>query len=176
MVKYLFMLVALMLPLAGQAKECGVDYAKPQSILEGMKTCGGRAVVADASKRHKSGAIGEAIATGTDDWLAVAKNIAPYADASLSEALPVDVSLALTKNPEAVLRLSQEKNSLFPISDICTVMLIEPTKAQYDAHVHAVDNALAKATAPDIQQAKSQCLKQIHARSWESEWGADAQK
>jgi hypothetical protein len=67
------------------------------------------------------------IGSGRGDWLDVARALRPGVDAGSGEDLTSAVAAALKHNPAAVLSLTGPD---FPIEQICTVPLIEPTDAQ----------------------------------------------
>lgn len=96
------------------------------------------------------------ISSGQPAWLSVARELEPGADAGSGEDLETALSTALPKNPAGVLEMT---GKTFPITDICSVPLIEPTDSQVAAWRHMVLSALAKvhdaALAPRVQACRA---------------------
>ncbi len=102
------------------------------------------------------------IETGDEKWLKVADALGCCVDAGPAEELGISIAIALTHSPEPVLR----RQSMSSLRDVCTVPLIEPTKAEFEAHVKAVKAALQRVKDPALQEKKMECLKEINAVHW----------
>ncbi len=98
------------------------------------------------------------VETGRTDWLSVAQELLKGTDAGNTESLYFAISLALSRNPEAVLPMLGPE---IPVGKICTVPYIEPnekTEREYRAKTRA---ALDKITQPDLAARKELCLKEL---------------
>lgn len=98
------------------------------------------------------------VETGRRDWLRVAEQLLNGTDAGNTESLYFAISLALTRNPEAVLPILGPE---IPAGKICTVPYIEPsqkTEREYRAKARA---ALDRVTKPGLTARKEMCLKEL---------------
>lgn len=84
----------------------------------------------------------DAIATGDEAWLDIAARLRPGTDAGTGEDLVGAVAAALKVNPDAVLPMI---GPAFPMDEVCTVPLIEPSPEQLAQWKKAALQALAKA-------------------------------
>jgi hypothetical protein len=145
--------LAVAVPAAARA-----DSLSPPAIEARIVRDGAVAVVnqLNAGSGDSWNMVIAAISSGQAAWLAVAQGLAPGADAGSGEDLETALSTALPKNPAGVLDLT---GKTFPIADICSVPLIEPTDQQVAAWRHTVLAALAKvndaAMAPRLQACRA---------------------
>jgi len=98
------------------------------------------------------------VETGRVAWLRVAQQLLKGTDAGNTESLYFAVSLALTRNPEAVLPMLGPE---IPAGKICTVPYIEPsekTEREYRAKARA---ALDRIAQPELTARKEMCLKEL---------------
>ncbi len=102
------------------------------------------------------------ISSGQPAWLSVAQELEPGADAGSGEDLETALSTALPKNPAGVLELA---GKTFPIADICSVPLIEPTDSQVAAWRHRVLSALAKVNDAALISQLQACRAAISANN-----------
>jgi hypothetical protein len=129
-------------------------------VEHNIKANGASSVV----KQLKSGrgeqwqAVVRNVETGSTAWLHVARQLLPATDAGNTESLYFALSLALTRNPEAVLPMVGPE---LPAGKICTVPYIEPSPKTEREHRAKVRAALTKVTKPDLAAQKETCLKEL---------------
>ncbi len=95
---------------------------------------------------------------GSPEWLGIAGKLLKGSDAGTSEDLRISLAVALTHNPEGVLRMA---GSDLPLEQVCTVPFIEPSKHVVANHKLRVKAALRRVTAKDLTEKKAACLKSI---------------
>ena len=113
----------------------------------------------NAAKWHQ---VIDKIDTGESAWLDVAGKLLKVTDAGGTEDLRVSLAVALTHNPEGVLRMTGPDLAL---EQVCTVPFIEPSKKAVTAHKAKVQAAMKRVTAKELQEKKVACLKAIDAIS-----------
>ncbi len=94
------------------------------------------------------------ISSGDTAWLNVAVALLKGTDAGSGEDLRYAVSKALLRNPTGVLRLAAPA---FGLENVCSVPVIEPTKAEVGHYLAQGNAALKRVTAGDIAMAAQQC-------------------
>lgn len=129
----------------------------PQGVLKEIDGKGAKAVVEEKFEpdEKKWDQLLDKIDTGTDAWLKVAKKIAPGTDAATALGLKISLAVALTHNPEGVLRMVPF--SAFTLEDVCTVPFIESSRAKDIAHIQKVRLALKRVTSPDLKEKRDKC-------------------
>jgi hypothetical protein len=94
------------------------------------------------------------IASGQDEWLAVARALRPTVDAGTGEALTEALAKALANNPTGVLMMTGKD---FPISQICDIPFIEPTETQVAHWKRKVLAALEQVKDASLSQKARAC-------------------
>jgi len=160
--KYLLLAAACMAIWApGNAR---ADSISPPAIHARIVRDGAVAVVnqLNAGSGDSWSMVIAGISSGQPAWLAVAQELEPGADAGSGEDLETALSTALPKNPAGVLALT---GKTFPIADICSVPLIEPTDAQVAAWQHTVLAALEKVNDAKLAPSLQACRAAISANN-----------
>jgi hypothetical protein len=98
------------------------------------------------------------IDTGEKGWLEVADKLLKATDAGDTEDLRIALAVALTHNPEGVLRMTGPD---LPLDQVCTVPFIEPSKQVIANHKLKVRSALKRVAANDLDEKKRACLTSI---------------
>lgn len=144
---------------------CGAraDSLSPPAIHARIVRDGAAAVVnqLNAGSGDSWNRVIAGISSGQPAWLAVAQELEPGADAGSGEDLETALSTALPRNPAGVLALT---GKTFPIADICSVPLIEPTDAQVTAWQHTVLAALAKVNDAALEPRLQACRAAISSQ------------
>jgi hypothetical protein len=129
----------------------------PESVLKEIEMKGAGAVVAELWDTENAAdweRLLDKIGTGADAWLKVARKIKPGTDAAATEGLRVSLAVALTHNPEGVLRMVPETA---PLEAVCSIPFIESTKARDMMHIRNVRLALKRVTSRDLQEKRANC-------------------
>ena len=95
----------------------------------------------------------ESIEQGDKKLIAVAPQLARWADAANAEGLKIVLSRAVTKQPEAVMRLIPETYS---VTDLCTIPYIEESLAVELKHINNALKALQN--AKEQSSARTECI------------------
>ncbi len=127
--KHAFVALALILSAIcfsaawAEEKKGAASYVdNPDAMLRMIDTLGVEGAVSKLATDGKWEKVYAHIDGGDDRWLKVADGISCCVDAGLAEALPISVSVALTHNPEGVLRITGDHEA-FDLQDICSVPL-----------------------------------------------------
>jgi hypothetical protein len=129
----------------------------PENVLKEIEAKGAKAVMSQwfyANNGRDWERLLDKIDTGADAWLEVARKIRPGTDAGATLGLKVSLAIALTHNPEGVLKMVPDT---FPMEEICTVPFIESSKAKDMAHIRKVRLALKRVTSPDLKEKRDTC-------------------
>ncbi len=97
-------------------------------------------------------------------WLGRAAYIelAPGTDAGTSEDLGICLAHALPLAPATVLRATNLKNGpVLGVSRVCGVPFIEDTLKDVPAYIRAAQTKVGAVAAPELQDVKAACLKQL---------------
>lgn len=97
---------------------------------------------------------------GTPEWLQVPGKLLKRSDAGTTEDLRISLAVALTHNPQGVLRMTGPD---LPLEQVCTVPFIEPSEKVIAIHKAKVHAALRRVVAQELQEKKAACLKSIEA-------------
>ncbi len=98
------------------------------------------------------------VETGRSEWLRVAQQLLKGTDAGNTESLYFAISLALTRNPGAVLPMLGPE---IPAGKICTVPYIEPSQKMEREYRAKARAALDRIAQPDLTARKEMCLKEL---------------
>lgn len=106
------------------------------------------------------------ISSGDAQWVALASELYPGADAGTSEGLIIALADALPKNPDAVLKL---ENTVISLKRICSLPFIEPEDAFIERYVVDTMTALDSVQDPGLRQAVQVCRRRLEEvlRHWE---------
>jgi hypothetical protein len=108
-------------------------------------------------------AIDDRVATGDPRWLDVAKQLRPYTDAGVSEALENALAEALPRNAAGVLRiLGTDLSKDFTVRRVCsTETFIEVPRPALQRHLRAALAAVKRVTDPKLIDARDACLSKL---------------
>lgn len=134
------------------------------SIQQKIDRASAKSVVNELAAGDESGwdfVMGK-VATGSADWLDVARRLSAGTDAGTSEALQIAVATALPKNPGGVLRLAGTQ-SFLSIDHICAAPFIEPQPSDMDRYLSEAKTALVTLNDPGVESAREKCLAEINS-------------
>jgi hypothetical protein len=100
----------------------------------------------------------EHIAEGSNGWLRIAAEIAPFTDAAFSEGLRVALADALVENPAGVLRLIGSEEHF---DQACGYPFVRQTDQYLRKHQKAALAALNRVRTPALEEKKAACRKQL---------------
>jgi hypothetical protein len=100
----------------------------------------------------------EHIAEGSNGWLKIAVEIAPFTDSAFSEGLRVALADALVENPAGVLRLIGSEEHF---DQACGYPFVRQTDQYLRQHQKAALAALNRVRSPALEQKKAACRKQL---------------
>jgi hypothetical protein len=176
--------LASLIVFSGQARS---EELNAGQILQEIKEKGPRTVIdrfwKDDDDHHNSeDPLVDAIATGKDEWLEVAKQLRPGSGGIVTEELYWAVSVALSKNAYGVLTLLRSDPKNFALQDICRSPFYEDTvdfatdeKFLKDAEKNLVYMSEANEDK-EIDALRWQCLEEIRRDLRENEKEMDKAK
>ncbi len=100
----------------------------------------------------------EHIAEGSNGWIRIAGEIAPYTDATFSEGLRVALADALVENPAGVLRFIGSEEHF---DQACGYPFVRQTDHYLRQHQKAALAALNRVRTPALAEKKEACRKQL---------------
>jgi hypothetical protein len=174
MFKIICGLIASTLMFAGQVK---AEELNAGQIIQEIKQKGARSVIDRfwGVSLEKADPLVDSIATGTKEWLEVAKLLKSQSDGVVTEEIYWGVSNALPKNPIGVLTLIKTQPDAFTIDWICrdpfyedTVDLATEEKFLKDAE-HALVYMYDPTQDKEIDAIRWQCLEGIRRDLRENE-------
>lgn len=137
----------------------------PDHVLQEIASKGAMAVIKESLYGHNSRTWERHLAkidSGEVAWLQVARKLYAESDGAATLGLEVALSIALTHNPEGVLRWTGEKD--WPdLEKVCAVRFIESPPSRDQAQIMSVKAALSRVSDPQLQEKKQQCEKLIEA-------------
>jgi hypothetical protein len=104
------------------------------------------------------GQVEAGVASGADGWLGLVPALTLGVDAGTAEGLKLAVQSALTVNAPGALKLIGEAR---PVTDVCTIGLIEPTPEQLKTAKDAAVKAVTAVKDPALKDAKAACLAEL---------------
>ena len=117
-----------------------------QALLKRISNEGGHKVLWDLWEHERDfGQVISGIESGDPSWLEVAAALRPFSDAAASLSLDYAVAIALPKEPDRVLALTEHG---FNVEDICTSPFIEPDPGIAEAYERQALAALANIKGP----------------------------
>jgi hypothetical protein len=100
----------------------------------------------------------EHIAEGSNGWLKIAAEIAPFTDSTFSEGLRVALADALVENPAGVLRLIGTEEHF---DQACGYPFVRQTDHYLRQHQKAALAALNRVKTPALEEKRAACRKQL---------------
>lgn len=161
--KRLLMLVIAALLAGGDGK--ATEAVTPIAIAKSIASSGARSTLERIyANRSQWDAVLAGIATGSSEWLSVAKLLKPVSDAGSSEQITIALGEALEHEPERILALAGEG---FSLSAICDAPDVDDGRYNsYDSAIAAIDRRILhlKAIAiPKFQQSATACVNTLSA-------------
>jgi hypothetical protein len=130
----------------------------PQVIEERIRAVGAEATVRELWREPREWDLILAyVASGKVDWLKIATEMKPGADAGQSESLAIAVSRSIQQNPNAFLGVA------FPVFGIrvCRDLSIEPSAKEHDAFQTKTREALKSVNGKRTSEARDACLREL---------------
>ena len=100
------------------------------------------------------------VASGAPEWLSVAQELADATDAGQTHGLSIALHHALSRNPQAVLRLLPHPP--FSIEAVCADGNDEEAAAAEARELRAILPAVSRVRAPSLRNVRDQCLGALH--------------
>ncbi len=100
----------------------------------------------------------EHVAEGSNGWLHVAAEIAPYTDATFSQGIRVAIADALVVNPVGVLKMVGTDG---PFDEACGYPFVRQTDRYMQRHKREALAALNRVHQPALAEEKENCRKQL---------------
>jgi hypothetical protein len=163
--------VTASLALALNAPPLAAQIPSAAALSAEIDTKGAKEVVnrlnsspAAANGRNDWDRVTNQIWIGRSAYIRLARRLAQGTDAGTSEDLGISLAHALPLAPVAVLRVTDlGDRSTLGVSRICGVPFIEGTIKGLPAYIRAAQASVGRVAAPELQEVKGACLKELDA-------------